>query len=227
MAAQEGFIGISMTNTAQPALVPTFSRQAMLGTNPIAFAAPASRNKPFLLDMATSTVPLGKLVTAWRRGNPIPEGWAIDDKGFPATNARLASKFRRLTPLGSSYEMSNHKGYGLATMIEILSSLLGCKPILGDSWKDRRGIGHFFLALDPRQFRNEGEFEADVDDMLDLLRTSERMNPEQQVRVAGDPEYSAYEKNSREGIPIARSVIEDIRLVCRASGVPFLLDKKD
>jgi LDH2 family malate/lactate/ureidoglycolate dehydrogenase len=227
MAADSGFIGIAMTNTAQPAIVPTFGRRAMLGTNPIAFAAPAARNRPFLLDMATSTVSLGKLLTAWRNGNTLPEGWAVEERGRAITNARLAYKHRRLTPLGSTREMGSHKGYGLAAMVEILSSLLAFNPAVGDSWQERRGIGHFFLALDPHRFRENGEFEANVDALQDSLRSTDRVNPEQPVLVAGDPERAAYEEHCRAGIPIPRSVIEDLRLVCRNCGVPFLMDPSD
>lgn len=124
IAARSGFVGMATTNTGTPAVVPTFGRDAMLGTNPIAFAAPATRNPPFLLDMATSTVPVGKLTTAERKGRSIPAGWALDPKGMPVKSGRLAVKHRRLTPLGSSPELSSHKGYGLAALVEILSSLL-------------------------------------------------------------------------------------------------------
>ena len=123
--------------------------------------------------------------------------------------------------------MGSHKGYGLAAMVEILSSLLAFNPAVGDSWQERRGTGHFFLALDPHQFRENGEFEADVDAMLDSLRSTERVDPEQPVLVAGDPERAAYEEHCRTGIPIPRGVIEDLRLVCRNCGVPFLMDQSD
>jgi LDH2 family malate/lactate/ureidoglycolate dehydrogenase len=227
MAAHSGFIGISMTSTPHPVVVPTFGIRAMFGTNPIAFAAPAARNQPFLLDMATSTVALGKIMAAWRNGDDLLNGWALDKKGRPITNARIAANHRRLTPLGSTREMGSHKGYGLALMVEILSSLLGCSQSAVDLGDSERSVGHFFLALDPQQFRAKGEFENDLDTMLDSLRASEPVNPEQPVLVAGDPEYAAYEKLCRSEIPISRSVVEDIRLVCKASGAPFLMEKKD
>jgi LDH2 family malate/lactate/ureidoglycolate dehydrogenase len=174
--------------------------------------------------MATSTIPLGKLMTSWRKGHSLPGGWALDENGRSVTDARRAYQYRRLTPLGSTREMGGHKGYGLAAMVEILSALLAFNPAIHASWKERRGIGHFFLALDPHQFRAEGAFEADVDAMLDSLRSSDRLNPEQPILVAGDPERAAYEEHCRHGIQIPRSVIEDMRLVCRASGAPFLMD---
>jgi LDH2 family malate/lactate/ureidoglycolate dehydrogenase len=223
MAAQSGFIGLATTNTQRPAVVPTLGTEAKLGTNPIAFAAPAVRNRPFILDMATSTASLGKLTTAWRKGRPIPPGWALDRKGGSVTNGRRAAEGRRLTPLGSSHELGSHKGYGLATAVEILSSVLSgqrSEPAPGAGGN----VGHFFLAIDPARFRTEGDFGVDLDVLIDALRACAPMDPKQPVRVAGDPEYAAYAERRNSGIPLARGVIEDLRSVARSSGVPFLLD---
>lgn len=216
MAAASGFIGVATTTTEAPALVPTFGTEAMLGTNPIAFAAPAARNRPFVLDMATSTAPVGKLVTAWRRGRSIPVGWALDPKGAPVTSGRLAVKHRRLTPLGSRPDLGSHKGYGLAAMVEILSSRL--------SGTQTGRPAHFFLALDPGRFRGEGQFGADLDDMIDSLRASKPVDSGRPVLVPGDPERAAEAERRPSGIPLSRNVIEDIRAVARASGVPFVLE---
>jgi LDH2 family malate/lactate/ureidoglycolate dehydrogenase len=222
IATRSGFVGFATTNTRRPAVVPTFGAEAMLGTNPVAFAAPAKRNRPFLLDMATSTVPVGKLMTAWRNGEPIPEGWAIDERGAPCTDPKLAVAQRRLTPLGGRPEMGSHKGYGLAAALEIL-----CAQIPGTApGAARRRIGHFFLALDPSRFRPDGSFESDLDDLLDSLRGCRPVDASTPVRVAGDPEYAASEERRVAGVPLTRAVVEDIRLVCRESGAPFLLDSR-
>lgn len=223
MAAAAGFIGIATTTTREPAVVPTFGVEAKLGTNPIAFAAPAARNPPFVLDMATSTASLGLIMMAWRKGRPIPEGWALDARGGTVTNGRVAAAGRRLTPLGSSSAMGSHKGYGLAVMVEILSS------ILPGSRRDAKRIGasapvgHFFLALDPRRFRDAGEFEADLDVLIDSLHACPPLEPREPVLVAGDPEQAAYAERRQLGIPLSRSVVEDIRAIAHASNAPFLL----
>lgn len=224
MAAQSGFIGLATTNTRSPAVVPTFGTEAKLGTNPIAFAAPAARNQPFVLDMATSTASLGKLTTAWRKGRPIPAGWALDQTGSSVTSGRLAAAGRRLTPLGSSPELGSHKGYGLAAAVEILSSILSgrrSEPGAGGN------VGHFFLAIDPARFRDEGEFGIDLDVLIDSLRACAPIDRRRPVLVAGDPEYAAYAQRRRSGIPLPRSVIEDLRSVARASRVPFTLDQRE
>ncbi len=184
MAAEAGFIGIATTSTQTPAVVPTFGAESKLGTNPIAFAAPAARNPPFLLDMATSTAAVGALAMAWRKGRSIPAGWALDPNGRPVTNGRRAAMYRRLTPLGSSREMGSHKGYGLATMVEILSAILPGLQAGGSA-----AVGHFFLAIDPRQFRAASEFETDLDRLIDRLHDCAPLNPGQPVLVAGDPEH--------------------------------------
>ena len=124
MAAERGMIGLTTCSTPTPAVVPTFGRDARFGTNPLSVAAPASRQPPFLLDMATSTVSRGKLLDRWRRGRGIPRGWALDADGAPVTNGHAALALRRLTPLGGTPDGGSHKGYGLATAVEILSSVL-------------------------------------------------------------------------------------------------------
>jgi len=220
MAAEAGFIGIATTNTREPAVVPTSGTEARLGTNPIAFAAPAARNPPFVLDMATSTASLGKLTMAWRKGRSIPVGWALDRRGRPVTSGRLGALGRRLTPLGSSEELGSHKGYGLATAVEILSAVLAGRVSGGAA----DGVGHFFLAIDPARFRDAGAFGADLDALLDSLRACAPVDPRCPVLVAGDPERAAYAERRRTGIPLSRSVVEDIRGIARAAGVPFLLD---
>ena len=218
MAAQADLIGTATTDVLQPAMVPTHGLEAVLGTNPIAFSAPAENNKPFLLDMATTIVPVGKLAMAWRKGRLIPKGWAFNGRGRSIKNPRKAIAQRRLSPLGNTSVMGGHKGYGLAAMVEILSSRLS-----GDS-RENTGVGHFFLALDPGQFGETSAFKHNVDVMMDNLRSSKPKSSGSPVQVAGDPEYVAAAERERDGIPLTRCVIEDIRAVCEASDVPFLLD---
>jgi LDH2 family malate/lactate/ureidoglycolate dehydrogenase len=224
MAVASGFLGVATTSTWSPTIVPTFGAEAKLGTNPIAFAAPTARNAPFVLDMATSTASIGKLTTAWRKGRRIPAGWALDPKGSPVTRARAATLHRRLTPLGSSPETGSYKGYGLAAMVEILSSTLsGHRPRQGGAQTDA-SAGHFFLAIDPDRFRDEGAFASDLDVLVDSLHACAPVDPSRPVLVPGDPEHAAFAERRRDGIPLSRNVVEDLRAVARRSGVPFTLD---
>ncbi len=225
MAAAAGCIGFVTSSADEPAIVPTRGKQAMLGTNPIAFAAPARSNPPLLLDMATSTVSLGKLLTAWRKGRAVPAGWALDPDGEPVTDGRQAFEHRLLTPLGGTAEMSSHKGYGLAVMVEVLSNVLGGTPAWEAPPAPHRLVGHFFLVIDPRSFRDGSAFEQDLDGMLDALRATTPIDSSAPVLAPGDPEHQTRAERERDGIPLTRSVVEDLRAVAHDSGVPFILDR--
>ena len=226
MAAEAGLIGLATSNVWNAAVVPTRGREPMFGTNPLAFAAPAGRNPPFCLDMATSTVAIGKLRLAWHDGRDLPEGWALDEQGLSTREAAVALASRLLTPLGSRSELSSHKGYGLAAMVEVLSAMLsgGSFPVLRDPEADRMNVGHFFLALDPAAFRDRGEFEADMDAMIDRLRASRPVDPALPVLVPGDPEIAAEREREVAGIPISRKLAAMIRDVAERCGARYLLE---
>jgi LDH2 family malate/lactate/ureidoglycolate dehydrogenase len=228
LASDRGLIGIAMTAVARPNVVPLYGADAMFGTNPIAFAAPAARNPPFLLDMATSTAALGKLTIASRVGKPIPEGWALDSDGRTLTDPDVALVHRWLTPLGATRPMGGHKGYGLAMMVEVLCTTLagaqyGALREQRDPDAARHDVGHFFLAIDPDAFREEGAFEADLDDMIDALRATRPVDPAEPVQVAGDPEVKARAERSARGIPLSARLARELRDIAHAAGADYLL----
>jgi len=228
LAARNGVIGMAMT-ASSPIAVPTFGREPMFGTNPIAFAAPAARNKPFSLDMATTTVAFGKINIARRAKKPLPVGWALDKEGRPLTDSQVAFETRRQTPLGGTRELGSHKGYGLAMMVEILSSLLGGSYMGGyDLETGQRGkyinVGHFFLALDPAFFRGDlHAFTDDLDDLIDLLHATPPADPAQPVLVAGEPEHKSKLERAKHGIPMTPKLLEEVRAVAHGCGAEFLL----
>jgi len=228
MAAQAGLIGMSFTSVWSGAIVPTFGADPMFGTNPIAFAAPCERHRVFYLDMATSTVAIGKLKLAALHEKPLEPGWALDTSGQPTTDAAAALESRRLTPLGGTRLLGSHKGYGLAAMVEILCTMLP------GAWyapmRDARhpgeqyfNIGHFFLTVDPKCFRGEGEFEVDLDDMIDALHACRRADPAQAVLVAGDPEAQAMAERSELGIPVPEALLVQLRSIAAECGAAWLL----
>lgn len=228
MAPERGLIGFVTCATWRPGIVPTFGADAMLGTNPIAFAAPAKAGPPFCLDMATSTVAFNKVKMAAWHGKEIQPGWAMDANGQPLTDATAAVKSIRLTPLGGLPDMSSHKGYGLATMVEILSTTLSGSFFAATRRQEhpdapRHNVGHFFLALDPKAFLEEGEFETGLDSMLVALRGTRRADPEQPVLVAGDPEQEQLTLRSRDGIPLSGELCRTLRGLGDAAGAPWLL----
>jgi LDH2 family malate/lactate/ureidoglycolate dehydrogenase len=231
MARKRGLLGISMTGTTQRSVVPTFGREPRFSTNPLAFAAPGEKTEGFSLDMATSTVAIGKISIAKREGKSIPPGWVIDESGCPETDpvAALKADPKRLTPLGGTRELGSHKGYGLAMMVEILGSILSNSYVGGYSLETgQRGqflnIGHFFLAIDPIAFRKEpGAFEVSLDRLVAYLRATPAADPGQPVLVAGDPEIAAYKERTEQGIPVTESLIEEISDVCKSCQAKFVM----
>jgi LDH2 family malate/lactate/ureidoglycolate dehydrogenase len=227
MALAHDMIGLSLTNSG-PAVVPTFGRQAMLGTNPISLAAPAAQEYPFGLDMATSTVAIGKLAVALRWGKPIPEGWALDPRGDVTTDPAVAYTTRLLTPLGATRDLGGHKGYGLAVMVDILSGVLagaGYADVRRRSTESARAdIGHFFGAIDVARFRSVEAFKADMDDLLRALKDSPKGEGQERIWVAGEPEWECEQQRRRTGIPLAPGLLAQLRAVAEQEGLPFTLD---
>jgi LDH2 family malate/lactate/ureidoglycolate dehydrogenase len=228
MALDHDLIGLSTTNSPSTAMVPTFGRKAMLSTNPISFAAPAGRHAPFVLDMATTTVAVGKLSVASRWKKPIPAGWALDDRGQPTTDPFVALQHRLLTPLGGARDVGGHKGYGLGVMVDILSGVLS-GAVYGDLFfrsdmKDRRvqNVGHCFAAIDPARFRPLADFKHDMDDMFDALKSSPRAEGQERIYVAGEPEAECERRRRDDGIPLAPALVEQCNALARSLGVPAL-----
>lgn len=237
LAAKAGLVGMVTSATRSINTVPTRGTMPLLGTNPIAFAAPAARNRAFLLDMATSSTAANKVKVYELNGKALPAGWVLDAKGEPVTDATLAmdTLFNRrahggggLTPLGGSPEQASHKGYGLAVMAHILGGVLSgasFSPVRNRTQRpqDPDDLGHFFMAIDPDAFREAGEFEDDLDQVIDLLHATPPVDPARPVLVAGDPEAMTREARLREGVPIPPSLAEQLRKVCENCGAPFLL----
>ncbi|MBL8839401.1 MAG: Ldh family oxidoreductase [Alphaproteobacteria bacterium] len=229
MAVARGFIGIVTTSVWNNAVVPTHAAEPMLGTNPIAFAAPARRNPPFVFDMATSTVAAGKIQLAAIVGKDIPVGWSLDAEGKPETNAQRAWDKRFLTPLGGTPDMSSHKGYGLGAMVEILSGTLsGARHAAVEkrAGRDIRpfNVGHFFLALDPAAMRGDDGFRDQLDALIDALRTARPVDPRQPVLIAGDPERARHAERVRDGVPIPQALAQRIRAMAAEAGVDYGLE---
>ncbi len=215
-------------------MVPTFAAEPVMGTNPLAFAAPAARNPPFQLDMATTTVAAGKIKVHKLNHRPLPPGWVVDASGRPVTDAEDAFSYvfakpeGGITPLGGTRDLGGHKGYGLAVLVHILGGTLSggsFSPIRRRTQResDPHNIGHFFLAIDPRAFRADGEFERDLDEVIDVLHGARRADPAQPVLVAGDPEMATRKERLEHGVPIPDDLMEQLRAVARSADVPFLL----
>ena len=234
IAADRGVIGMVTSATRGVTMVPTFGAEPVMGTNPIAFAAPARRNPPFSLDMATTTVAAGKVKVYKLNHKPLPSGWVVDGDGKPITDEGDAFGYvfekpeGGITPLGGTRDAGSHKGYGLAVMVHILAGTLSgasFSPIRNQTQKssDPHNIGHFFMAIDPRAFRPEGEFEEDLDQVLDVLRGAKRADANQPVLIPGDPELATRAERLEHGVPIPDDLMVQLRAVATSAGVPFVL----
>ncbi len=229
MALDHDLLGISLTNAA-PLVVPTFGRTAILGTNPISLTAPTDKETPFVLDMATSTVPRGKIEVYERLGKPIPHGWAVDETGKSTTipSAVLTALAKRLggglLPLGGEgEELGGHKGYGLALLVDVLSGVLsGAATGLAVYADEKRpDVGHFFMALDPAAFRPLDEFKRDMDRLARELKDSPKAHGQSRIYVAGEKSFARVEKYRREGIPLGSKVVENLKKIGGELGVPW------
>lgn len=224
MAAEEGMIGISMTNS-RPLVAPTGGVERFLGTNPIALAAPA-RDRPFLLDMATSVVPIGKLEVYRRKGKPIPEGWAIDSAGNITTDVEKVFSGGALLPLGGFGELfGGHKGYGLSLMVDILAGILG-----GGTWsrhvkntsEKHSEVGHFFMAINIEDFLPPEEFREKMSRMIDELKSSRRHPDFERIWIHGEKGFLTMQTRLKIGIPIYRKVLEELNSIAESIGVEKL-----
>lgn len=228
MALPHDMIGIAMTNTAALG-VPTFGRQVMFGTNPIAFAAPAESERGFVLDMATTVVTRGKIEVYNRLGKALPSGWAVDKTGKPATDAQaiLDDMFHRvgggIMPLGGPGELlGGHKGYGLAVMVDILCAVLcgaPSGPEIADTATSSGRVSHFFGAIQIEAFRDPKAFRQDMDRMLERLRHCPPAEGAAQVYFAGQKEFDQEAESARLGVRLLRKTYDQICSIGTEYGV--------
>jgi LDH2 family malate/lactate/ureidoglycolate dehydrogenase len=220
-ALAHDMIGLAMTNASRQ-VVPTFGREARFGTNPLCFAVPTDEERPFVLDMATTTAAAGKLELAGRLGKSIPAGWALDESAKSTNDPRVAQKARRLLPLGGSRESGSHKGYGLAILVEILCGVLTGTLTALNADQDPRG--HFFGAIRVDAFRPLAEFKQDMDRLIRELKSTPAIEGQSRVYVAGEIEFESEEERAERGIPLLPSVLKGLREVGEQLGVPYDLE---
>jgi L-2-hydroxycarboxylate dehydrogenase (NAD+) len=226
MAAEQGMIGITGTN-ARPSVAPTFGVENILGTNPMTFAMPTDEAFPFLLDCATSIAQRGKIELYARENKPLQQGWVVDENGNSKTDSRealqdLAAGRAALCPLGGiGEENGGHKGYGYATVVEILSAALQngafLRMLMGveNEKKVPYSLGHFFMAIDVKAFTEESEFRKTTGNILRELRASRRMPGQERIYTAGEKEYLTWLARKNKGIPFTSKLMEEFAQLSR------------
>ena len=222
MAVKAGMIGICGTN-ARPSIAPTFGVENMLGTNPLTFAMPTGEKFPFLLDCATSIVQRGKVEIYAKLNKAMPKGWVVAHDGSSKTDpqavlAELIAGTAALLPLGGAgEEHAGYKGYGYATVVEILSAALqqgAFLKMLGGV--NRRGrkipipLGHFFLAIDIARFTPLASFQRIARTILRQLRASQRAPGQKRIYTAGEKEYLTWLARKKKGAPVNRETQKEI-----------------
>jgi LDH2 family malate/lactate/ureidoglycolate dehydrogenase len=222
LAAQADMVGMCMTAT-QPSVVPTFGAEARFGTNPIAIAAPAKTQPPFLFDAATSSIAANKVRLAARVGSNLLPGWVTDKEGNPIMTETPPAAVRGdylLLPLGGTRELGSHKGYGLALMVETLATLLsGTLPFGLDR---STGYKHFFAAYNIAAFTDVDVFKAHMDEVLTWLRETRPAPGQERVLYPGLLEYEEAEERRAHGIPLHTEVMQWFGEITRELGLPAL-----
>lgn len=228
MALPAGMIGIAMTNTAALG-VPTFGRDALFGTNPLAFAAPADKEVAFVLDMSTTVVTRGKIEVFGREAKELPDGWAVDPQGQVLRSpAVLLENLQQrvgggILPLGGhGTESGGHKGFGLAVLVDILCAVLAGDafgPQVADTATSSARVSHFFGAIDISRFRDLDAFRADMDRMLGDLRAATPAEGQPRVYYAGLPEREFEHQSDRRGVPLSATTHRALEDLGRRFGV--------
>ena len=217
VATREDMIGWATTN-ASPNMAPWGGREAYLGTNPLSVAVPAGEEPAVILDMATSQVAKGKVMLAAQKGEPIPEIWAMTALGEPTTDARAALD-GLLLPLGGP------KGYCLSAIVDIMSGILtgaAFGPHIGDLVRDftrPQDVGYFFAAIRADLFVPLEEFKTRMDQMIREIKEALRLKGVERIYLPGEIEYEKVRERSREGIPVSRELVKELRVIGARYGV--------
>lgn len=223
LALENDMIGISMTN-ASALVAPTFSKERLLGTNPICVAVPAGNEPPFVADLATTTAANGKLEILQRKNEQAPDGWIQDKEGNNSNDPHELKKGGALLPLGGTRQNGSHKGYALSSVVDIFSAVLSGANY--GPWvppfpayvpmpenMPGKGIGHFFGAMRIDAFRPADDFKQHMDHWIKRFREAVPVHNEQKVLIPGDPEREMETERKLNGIPLLDPVFEDLQKI--------------
>jgi len=224
MALPHDMIGISFTNSG-PLVAPTHGRTAMLGTNPIAVAVPANSQRPFVLDMATSIVPIGRVTVYQKEGKSIPAGWGVNQKGVITEDPSQVIEGGALMPLGGSDIMRGYKGYGLALLVDIFAGVLAdggfSDNVTGSSSDQPAKVGHFFGAVKIDAFREINSFKQSMDELLQKLKDSPKAEGEERIFIHGEKEFENADRSAVEGVALSETTVNILKKSGMEDGVEF------
>ena len=222
-AAEHGMILLAMTN-CEPAMSPTGGYEAFFGTNPIAASFPRKDGPPVKVDLATSIVARGNIIAANKKKEPIPEGWALSRTGEPTTDAAEAL-------LGTVQTMAGHKGYALALMVEVFSSVLSGAAIgsdIGSMYKNldrKQDVGHFFCLFDIAAFMDESVFDDRMSWMVERLKSNKLRPGADEILIPGERSARAATKNECNGVVLGPETVVEFERWCKNFGISFDADR--
>ncbi|WP_408007991.1 Ldh family oxidoreductase [Pseudalkalibacillus sp. A8] len=216
-AVNHDCIAIATTN-APSNMPPWGGKDRFFGTNPFAFGVPAGNENNILFDMATSTVARGKIILAQKNNQEIPLGWALSPEGVPTTNPDEALK-------GVVLPVGGHKGYGIAFLVEVLSSLFtgaAFGPFIGDLYNEldhTQNVGHFFLVMRADLFQGIEEFKMRIDQMIHEIREIPLMEGIENIYLPGEIEMETRQDREEKGIPLSKEIRNELIKVAKRNHV--------
>jgi LDH2 family malate/lactate/ureidoglycolate dehydrogenase len=233
LAVDAGMIGLTGTN-ARPSIAPTHGVDNMLGTNPLVFAMPTDEDFPFTNDYATSVIQRGRIEQWAREGKDCPEGLVIGRDGGSATDSveilkALIQGTAALAPIGGlTEETGGYKGYGFATVVEILSAALSQAAFLKQlGGKDEQGrsvaipLGHFFLAIDIECFIELEAFKRTTGEILRALRASTKAPGKERIYTCGEKEHLTWLERKDKGAPVDPGLQNELQTMRDELGLPY------
>jgi LDH2 family malate/lactate/ureidoglycolate dehydrogenase len=218
-AADENMILLATTN-CEPAMSPEGGCEAYFGTNPIAASFPTGKGFHVKIDLATSIIARGNIIAAQKSQKAIPPGWALDVEGNPTTDASQAL-------LGTVLTMAGHKGYALALMVEILSSVLSGAAVgshIGSMYKNmdrKQDVGHFFVLLDIAAFMDVADFKRRIDSMIDQIKSCKRRPGVEEILIPGERSARITRENREHGVTLDDATVAELRALCAEFALSF------
>jgi len=218
MMAREGMFGMAMSNTG-PMMAVTGTNVRRAGNNPFSYCVPAGKYDYLMLDMAMSKFADGKIQVFRAKGEPMPEGTALDKNGNPTTDPNEYFAGGILLPFG------DYKAYGLAVMVDVLSGLLSGAGVNREvnAWNTTPGTdgntGHFFMALDISKVCDLAEYEARMEKMIEFYKDSPLLPGVDKIRYPGEPEQDAFREAQKNGIFLPRSTADSLIETAEKLGV--------
>lgn len=221
-AAEQDMILLATTN-CEPSMAPAGGREAYFGTNPLACSFPTGKEYPVKVDLATSLVARGNIISAQKKGESIPSDWALSEEGQPTTDAATALA-------GTMLPMAGHKGYALALMVEVLSGVLSgaaIGPSVGsmyDNMDRKQDVGHFFCLLDISAFMDVETFKQRLDATIEEIKTCQKRPGADRILIPGERSHQKAKQRRRQGIPIEEATRNELQCLCQQLCIDYTLN---